>query len=405
MAAREDGMPTAEVDGLGGATPGGVTLLVLQPTSFCNLDCRYCYVPDRSLKARMQVSTLQRVCLTLAKSRRFSRQKSLEVLWHAGEPLTAGIDFYVEASEAFQRNLPGIRIQQTFQTNATLINEDWCAYFLRTGALVGISLDGPQPIHDRHRKTRPGGGSFDLTMRGLEMLRRHRIQLNVLSVLNVDSLQQPRQMYEFFLSKGIRNVGFNIEETEGENLNSGLNIESPDDLRQLYLSFMQEFLERNFRDGAPIRLREFRAMTQNLIRRRSDPNFRPDEAQHHVGAIVTISRDGDVFSWSPELASGVKGDVLRFSVGNVHNVSSLDELLDGEEASVIQAEIDAGISQCRISCEYFGICGGGIPANKYYENGTFDSTETSRCRLQTQALADLLLKMAAKPQLYRNGAP
>lgn len=368
-------------------------LLVFQPTSFCNLDCSYCYVPERSNTARMTSETLARACRVVANSHLLSGQREVEVLWHAGEPLAIGLAFYERATTILSDTLPpSCTVLQTFQTNATIIDPKWCEFFIESKSLVGVSVDGPQHIHDKNRRTRSGKGSFERVMRGIETLRAHDIELYALSVLTPYSLQYPDEMFAFFVSEEIYNIGFNVEELEGEHLVSSLIQDiSASEVRALYTSFMRRFLSLNLENGSPLNVREFRARCHYLWSRAQDSSYSPVEAENNLGRIITISRDGEVFSWSPELASGVAGNVAHFSLGNVFHVESIDELLDSETAYALQAQIDAGVNRCRQTCAYFHVCGGGSPANKFYENGTFDSTETIKCRLQVQALTDLVL--------------
>jgi uncharacterized protein len=109
-------------------------------------------------------------------------------------------------------------------------------------------------------------------------------------------------------------------------------------------------------------------------------------------------RDGTVYSWSPELASGVPGVPDRLALGNIRDVTSVDELLVTERARTIQREIDRGVEMCSRDCDYFGVCGGGSPGNKFYERGTFAATETLKCALQTQELTEVILTTFAGRQ-------
>jgi uncharacterized protein len=369
-------------------------LLVIQPTSFCNLNCSYCYVPDRSVSGTMSTNTLLRIAKVLERSRRLPRRGQLEVLWHAGEPLAAGLAFYQTAASILNETLArNCRLLHTFQTNGTLITNAWCDYFKATSANVGVSVDGPRDLHDAVRPYRRGRGSHEHTMRGLHLLRAHGLELNVLCVLTAASLHHPERMFDFFHSNGVSNLGFNVEEVEGAHTRSSLLGRShAERIRRRYSDFMIRLVQLNEANGAPLRIREFQVQGQHLWNRRRDKMYVPKEAEQIAGRIITISKDGEVFSWSPELASGLLGDAAYFSLGNVHATESLDDLLDGARAAAIQTEILHGIEKCRRTCKYFVVCGGGSPANKFYENGSFDSTDTVRCRLHVQALTDVILE-------------
>jgi uncharacterized protein len=152
-----------------------------------------------------------------------AEQQELTILWHAGEPLAAGLDFYRQAFRETDRIL-GDRwcIRHSLQTNATLITEAWCDLLRANKVTVGVSLDGPAHIHDANRRTRGGRGSFRQVERGIALLRVAGIEISVLCVLTSDSLDCPDEMFHFLVDGGFRHVAFNVEEIEGTNLQSSL---------------------------------------------------------------------------------------------------------------------------------------------------------------------------------------
>jgi len=148
-------------------------------------------------------------------------------------------------------------------------------------------------------------------------------------------------------------------------------------------------------------IREFASLAQLIHDRRENSMRVPIVAEQKAGAILTMSRDGIVYSWSPELASGLPGVPNRFALGDIRDVKSVDDLLATQRATTIQREIDRGVEMCRRECDYFGVCGGGSPGNKFYERGTFAATETLKCALQTQELTEVILTAFAGPQAGR----
>src|SRR5438132_12875981 len=148
-------MPAAPHDAPADTARGPLELLVLQPTPFCNLDCSYCYLPDRQSTRRMSRDTLE-ATFRWTFSSGLARQP-FTLLWHAGEPLVLPVAYYEEAVEALNRhNEQQIPVRQSFQTNATLLTAEWCEYLCRHQVHVGVSVDGPEFLHDRHRRTRRG---------------------------------------------------------------------------------------------------------------------------------------------------------------------------------------------------------------------------------------------------------
>ncbi len=376
-------------------------LLVIQPTALCNLDCTYCYVPDRLDSRRLPISLLETLLRAVRCSRITEEQKELRILWHAGEPLAAGIDFYRQALEVTERIMGDRwRVRHSIQTNGTLITDEWCELFRANGVSIGVSLDGPARIHDTSRKTRDGRGSFVRVMRGIELLRSHDIGISVLCVLTSHSIDRPDEIFHFLVDNGFCQVAFNVEEIEGPNLESSL-LKVQGGLiaaRSHYRGFMARMAELNRDRGWPLVIREFVSLAQLIQDRRENSMHVPIVAEQKAGAILTMTRDGIVYSWSPELASGVPGAPDRFALGDIRDVKSVDALLATQRATTIQREIDRGVEMCRRECDYFGVCGGGSPGNKFYERGTFAATETLKCALQTQELTEVILTAFAGPQ-------
>ncbi|MGB8507830.1 MAG: radical SAM protein, partial [Pyrinomonadaceae bacterium] len=188
-------------------------LLVMQPTSFCNLDCTYCYLPNRHIAKRMSYETVDAVFTDLATAP-FLGQR-LTVVWHAGEPLAAGLPFYFRVVDSSkQLEIRRCHVTHSIQTNATLINDEWCEFFKSHNFRLGVSLDGPSFLHDTARKTRAGKGTHAQVMRGVECLQRHGINFYALCVLTRKSLNHAEDIFEFFTSRGIERLCFNIEEVE-----------------------------------------------------------------------------------------------------------------------------------------------------------------------------------------------
>ncbi|TMJ56262.1 MAG: radical SAM protein [Alphaproteobacteria bacterium] len=191
-----------------------IQLVVIQPTPFCNIDCRYCYLPDRSNKAVVSEETLGNFFSQIFASGWL--RDGLSVVWHAGEPMVLPIDFYRRAFRLIDSmKPPDVALTHAFQTNGTLIDDAWCAFFAEETVNVGVSVDGPQRLHDINRRTRAGSGTFDKTIAGIRRLRERGIPFHVISVLSAESLAAPREMFDFYIAEGIDRICFNVEESEG----------------------------------------------------------------------------------------------------------------------------------------------------------------------------------------------
>lgn len=360
-------------------------LFVVQPSPFCNIDCDYCYLPDRSNKVRMDEATLRRAFERLFQSGIAREQVS--VIWHAGEPLAVPIAWYERAWEIIESLRPkDLRVDESFQTNATLIDDRWCEYFRRRGSGVGVSVDGPAMLNDAHRRTRSGRGTFDRVVKGIETLRRHGIDFHAISVLTWDALEFPDELYEFYLSMGIRRVGFNVEEKEGEHTSSTLDREG---IVERYRRFLDRFLVRVAREPGRLEVRELEEARGLLLSPPPDGTcLVNDQADPFV--IVSVAADGSFTTFSPEFL-GLSGEPYgSFTLGNVHRDAFEDVRATPRFARLVD-DIRAGISACKESCAYYAWCGGGAPANKFFENGSLRSSETLYCRLTRKTVIDVVL--------------
>ena len=361
---------------------GPLELLVVQPTPFCNLDCSYCYLPNRTDTRRMSLATLDHALAWVANSGLVRDPFSL--LWHAGEPLVVPVAWYEEAAELLRRRGENWQVVQSFQTNATLIDDEWCRYFLRHQIDVGVSVDGPAFLHDRHRRTRGGKGTLDRVLRGIETLNANRIPFKVITVLTSESLDYPDELFDFYREHGIGSVGFNPEEVEGPNTASSL---QEDGTVPRFRRFLARFLELARSADPPLQVREFEQSAAALLHARHAGPPRRTQENRPFG-IVNIDCEGNFSTYSPELLGVESTRHGPFALGNVAS-DSLESVLASPRFARMEAEVAEGVRMCRESCRYFPFCGGGPPGNKHFENGTFASTETLFCRLHMKSCLDV----------------
>jgi uncharacterized protein len=311
------------------------------------------------------------------------------LLWHAGEPLVLPVAYYETAADLLrQYNAAGVPVLQSFQTNATLIDADWCAFLARPDVHLGVSVDGPDFLHDRNRRTRQGRGTLDRVLRGIHLLHAHDIPFEVITVLTADALDYPDELFDFYQANGIRSVGFNVEEIEGPHTASSLQRPgTPEQFRR----FLTRFLTLARAADPPLRVREFDTSAATLLGAvRCGPGARTQE--NKPWAIVNVDCEGNFSTYSPELLGVASVSHGGFALGNV-TTDSLEAVMASPRFRRLEDEIGRGVEMCEESCAYFPFCGGGPPANKYFENGTFASTETVSCRLHKKVCIDVTLSL------------
>ncbi len=362
---------------------GPIRLLVIQPTSLCNLDCSYCYLPERQRRLLLEEDLLRPILQRVLESPFLG--EGFTLLWHAGEPLTRPPSFYERASEVLAEMLapyPDLAVVQALQTNGTLINSAWCDLFRRHGIEVGVSLDGPAFLHDRHRRNRLGHGSHAESLRGIRALQEAGIPFSVISVLTEASLHHADALVDFYLEHGIQEVGFNMEETEGVHERSSL---SGEPCEQLYRRFLERVWERVAEANGALRIREFEELYAFIASR-----SRVDHSDlNRPMAIVSVDHAGNFSTFDPELLS-VDTSYGRFNLGNVRT-DSLASACSHPRFLQMWNDMQAGLEACRSSCGYFGLCGGGAGSNKYWETGSFRASETQACRYRIKHVADVVM--------------
>jgi len=183
-------------------TPQNNYHLLAKPAgAACNLGCQYCFFLSKENLYQgdsylMNEDTLEIYIKQLLES---SPGPQVDIAWQGGEPMLRGLDFYkrsVELANLYRK--PYQQILHTIQTNGTLINDEWAAFFKQNNYLVGLSIDGPRAMHDVYRVSKKGEGSFDDVIRGWDYLRKHNVDVNILCTINASNADHPLEVYRFF---------------------------------------------------------------------------------------------------------------------------------------------------------------------------------------------------------------
>jgi uncharacterized protein len=183
------------------ALSSGVHVLAKPTGAICNLDCKYCFFLSKEMlypgdRFRMSDELLETYIRQLLEMQPLG---DVIIAWQGGEPTLMGIDFFRRAmAYVEQHRKAGQNTLHTIQTNGTLLDEEWCAFFKQHNVLVGLSVDGPQAMHDAYRVNKRGVGSFSDVMQGYRLLRRHEVDVNVLCTIHAANAEHPLDVYRFF---------------------------------------------------------------------------------------------------------------------------------------------------------------------------------------------------------------
>lgn len=383
FAERRDARVAAAAHSANRVTPredgGTLELLIVQPTPFCNLDCTYCYLPNRDDVGIMSREILKKTFERLFSSRLLG--KELTIVWHAGEPLVVPPSFYISAAAYVRElNASGARVGFNVQTNGTLITQEWCDLFKALEFRVGVSLDGPAHIHDSQRVNRGRAGSHAKALEGVRLLKENGIDFHAICVVTRRSLPYADEIYDFFRDLGCSRFGVNIEAVGSKNrARSFATGDLDDELR----TFLRKLAKRWLESPDQPYIREFNGLVSCLS---SNREIATSQETTTPFRILNVAVNGDFAPFSPELLQ-YPTHHGRFSFGNVLR-DSFDDIEDNERYRAVLAEIQRGVGKCRDQCAYFGHCGGGTPASKYFEHGSFDCAETRFCVTNRQLVIE-----------------
>ena len=333
----------------------------------CNLQCSYCYYLEKSRLYDASSQLMNDEMLELFIREYIHSQTTLEVLftWHGGEPLLRPISFYERALELQRQYANGRRIANCIQTNATLIDDEWCEFFRKNNFLVGVSIDGPQMMHDSLRTSRRGESSYRDVMRGLRLLNRHRVEWNAMATVNAANVEHPLEFYRYFR----------------------------DELDCQFLQFTP-VVERRYMSGGESRLMHAAEPSGELVPYSVTAEqwgrflcaIFDEWVRHDVGRMFVQLFDSTLANWVGE-AVGVctmlkycghaaviehNGDVYscdhfvfpEYKLGNL-NEKSLSEMMYGRQQSEFgEAKHNTLPRQCR-ECKYEFACHGECPRNRF----------------------------------------
>lgn len=339
-------------------------VVMIQPTTLCNLDCSYCYLPTR--KKRREVTA--EICAAVAEDiRQQDARWPVAVLWHGGEPTAIGPDRFTDLLRPFETLRRSGKVQHVIQTNATLIEDRWCRLLAAYGFRVGVSIDGPARLN-RHRLNLAGRPTFDRALASYRALAAAGLDIHVICVVTTETIDHAEELLSFLHQEGIETVAFNIEEREG------VNTQRPVVTQEQARGFWRKVIQYARTTTGTFRVRELGPITRYL---QDETDFGPRDP------MPTVSYNGNVTLLSPELAGLTAPEHHDFVVGNILDTPLRDLITRG--AAYTHA-YERGLDRCRDECSFWPVCYGGYASNRWAEHGRFDSTETAQCRNSRQAV-------------------
>ena len=352
------------------------TYVMAKPVgSICNLNCSYCYYLEKEnlygnrKSFHMSDETLERYIKSYIEA-----QPVPEVLftWHGGETLLRDLAFYRKVIALQKKYGRGRKIDNSLQTNGTLLNDDWCKFFKENNFLIGISIDGPEHCHDFYRKNKGGQPTFKKVMKGVELLQKHEVEFNTLSVINNYNVEFPLEIYNFFKEIGSTYMQFApiVERMTEEQRLDGLKLLPPSsdyegtlapwtvDARkfgQFYIKIFDEWV-RN--DVGKFYIQIFDATLANTVGEQPGCCIYAETCGH----ASVMEFNGDVYACDHYVFP-------EYKIGNVKTHTIYEMMFSENQLRFGADKRDLLPTQCR-ECEFLKLCNGECPKNRIIKTST-----------------------------------
>jgi uncharacterized protein len=336
-----------------------ITSLLIKPASaLCNLDCDYCFYLDREADPYEAIGT------------RTMTQETLEHLvdgylaysyphstfaFQGGEPTLAGLDFFrslIEFQKRFGRR--GQAVSNSIQTNGTMLTPEWCALFRTYHFLVGISLDGPEDVHDAYRVNKARHGTWNAVIDAVRLLQRERVEFNVLTVVSQANVRRPVELYRYFRDLGVPYLQFiPLVEYQPGGVPEAFTISGAE-----YGHFLCELFEAWWPERRTVRIRFFDNIAEALAGQKPGTCTMHDSCDSYV----VVEHNGDVYPCDFFVETGWK-------LGNLHT-DSWPEIARRARRRQFAAHKREPHPECA-ACRFQAICHGGCPNNRHAAQGRF----------------------------------
>jgi uncharacterized protein len=336
----------------------------------CNLNCNYCFYTEKEhlfpgkSHYRMSEELLESFIRQKIEAHKSSR---VHFAWQGGEPTLLGVPYFERVVELQKKYAQGKSITNSFQTNGVLIDDAWCRFFSQNQFLIGISIDGPLHLHDRHRLYRNGGSSFDQVMHAIRLLKNYRIEFNTLTVVHKDNSGSALEVYNFLKEAGSGFMQFIpvVERQTSGNTREGLALISPDSEEEarvtewsveplqygLFLSAIFDEWVRN--DVGKVFVQHFDVALEIWLGLPASICV----FGHTCGQATVIEHNGDVYSCDHYVYPANK-------LGNLLHTSLVEMLVSDQQRKFGKDKLNLLPSVCH-SCEVRFACNGECPKHRF----------------------------------------
>ena len=353
------------------ATPFGAPMYIMpKPVgSTCNMGCAYCYYLEKNdvLYGDERRHLMSEATLEVFVREYIAASTTPEVVftWHGGEATMRPVAFYRRAMELQQKYGRGRRIVNCFQTNGTLLNDEWCEFFKANDMLVGVSIDGPQEFHDEFRRMKGGGASWHKVMQGINLLKKHGVEWNAMAVVNDFNVDYPLDFYRFFKEIGCEFIQFTpiVERTTvdgglcsvGEN---GVMTDFSIDGKRWGRFLNTLFDEWVRQDIGKVFVQIFDATLANYM------GVLPGicTMARQCGHAGVMEYNGDVYCCDHFVFP-------EYKLGNIHRRTLIEMMTSEKQRKFGRMKQEGLPGQC-LSCRWLNLCNGECPKNRFAKTST-----------------------------------
>jgi uncharacterized protein len=382
----------------------------------CNLDCTYCFYLEKEAlfkkgdSRRMQPDVLETYIRDYIESQ---PNDFVSFAWQGGEPTLLGVDYFRKVVEFQKQYANGKKIENAFQTNGTLIDDEWCEFFKQNDFLIGLSIDGPRHLHDAYRIDKRRKPTFDLVMKGIRFLQKHSVRFNTLTCVNRKNMKSGKDVYKFLKSIGSdfmqfipiverkpgkeeEQIGFWLAEPPSDTM------EEEDDLPvtawsvrpQYYGQFLCDIFDEWIKeDVGKIYVQMFDTVLGKWLGIPGGLCIFSETC----GSAMAIEHTGDVYSCDHYVYG-------KHKVGNIME-QSLGEIVESPQQKKFGNDKRDSLPKMCQECEFKFACNGGCPKQRFMKTPEGDPGLNYLCQGYMMFYKHSQAAMLAMAQLYRMGRP
>ena len=333
--------------------------LIVKPTLLCNCACKYCITPQKVPSKKISEEIIELLCKKMSNSKVYDY---FTFIWHGGEPLLMGVDFYKRVLSIQDECLGRGKFTNTFQSNCTLINDDWIDFFKVNKIRVSTSLDGDKDSHDINR-IKNGKGTFDEIYANIKRLQSVNLFSGVVTVLSKTNVKQAPEFLKFFAANNIpARLNPILPAERMLNNDIDLSIDSTDYADCLITCF-DNWIDGNYNtpEGKPLRIAPLTDIVYNIYSKRGTRLCVFSESCSDN--FMAINPIGDLYN------CGRFCDIEGYKVANIFDDgASIDSIIEKKKLLTRWNVPSTADDACR-ECKWYSICHRGCPNSSYIFSG------------------------------------